>query len=323
MRTPPILLMALASSVLAASIVLLPAIDPPVTSGGSPLCGDVNSSGTINSIDAVLVLQFEAAIISSLSGASGNPEATPTTTPSCSPVGDVNGDSSVNSVDAALILQLIVQRIDTLPPPPGPTPPPPAVGGVGIGSLALELAAQGYVEVGVQNVTSPGLGAWTIDVAYDASIVSVETCDGESGSVCNRAFGPSTIRIAGARAFGVEGNGPLASIKFECVGSGSSGLLISLPVFADATTGGPQAMDASIQDGAVTCGPAPTATPAPTETPEATPTPVPTEVPVPTEEPAHPVGDVNCSGDVNSIDASLILQFDAGLIPSLPIGPAC
>ena len=30
------------------------------------------------------------------------------------------------------------------------------------------------------------------------------------------------------------------------------------------------------------------------------------------------LGDVNCSGAVNSVDAALILQFAAGLIPSLP-----
>ncbi len=48
-------------------------------------------------------------------------------------------------------------------------------------------------------------------------------------------------------------------------------------------------------------------TPTPTRTPTATPTATPT-----------PLGDVNLDGTVNSVDASLILQYEAGLIPSLP-----
>jgi hypothetical protein len=35
-----------------------------------------------------------------------------------------------------------------------------------------------------------------------------------------------------------------------------------------------------------------------------------------------PPGDVNCSGAINSVDAALVLQFAAGLIPSLPCEPA-
>jgi hypothetical protein len=53
--------------------------------------------------------------------------------------------------------------------------------------------------------------------------------------------------------------------------------------------------------------------PTPTRTPTATRRPS-----TATPTPAGRVGDVNRDGDVNSIDAALILQFAAGLLPSLP-----
>ena len=38
---------------------------------------------------------------------------------------------------------------------------------------------------------------------------------------------------------------------------------------------------------------------------------------------SFPVGDVNCDEQVSSVDALLILQFDAHFIESLPFGPLC
>ena len=64
--------------------------------------------------------------------------------------------------------------------------------------------------------------------------------------------------------------------------------------------------------------PKPTATPTITPTPTPTVTPTQTSTSTPTPTPPGPVGDVNCDRTVNTIDAVLILQFDAGLIASLP-----
>jgi hypothetical protein len=55
------------------------------------------------------------------------------------------------------------------------------------------------------------------------------------------------------------------------------------------------------------------APPAATSTPTPTPTASPT--PSPTSTPARTSGDANCSGTVTPIDAALILQLDAGIIP--------
>jgi hypothetical protein len=70
--------------------------------------------------------------------------------------------------------------------------------------------------------------------------------------------------------------------------------------------------------------PTPTPTPTETLTPTDTPTPTttPTGAPTATPPPAPPtpsalLGDVNCTGGVNTIDAALVLQLDAGLIGSV------
>jgi hypothetical protein len=64
-------------------------------------------------------------------------------------------------------------------------------------------------------------------------------------------------------------------------------------------------------------GVTPTVTPVPSQTP-VTPTATRTDTPPATATPAGLIGDVDGNGQVNAIDAALILQFNAGLIGSLP-----
>ncbi len=70
---------------------------PTPTPGG--LIGDANKDGTVNSVDAALVLQYSAGLIGSI-----NPRA------------DANQDGTVNAIDATLILQYVAGLISHLPP---------------------------------------------------------------------------------------------------------------------------------------------------------------------------------------------------------------
>ncbi len=63
--------------------------------------GDVNCDGTIDAIDAALILQFDARLISQLR---------------CQQNADVNHDHNINSVDALLVLDFIAGYLVQLPP---------------------------------------------------------------------------------------------------------------------------------------------------------------------------------------------------------------
>ncbi len=68
----------------------------------APLPGDVNCDGTVTSIDAALILQFNDALLGSLPCASG---------------ADLNGDGRISPLDATLILRFTAGLLDSLPPP--------------------------------------------------------------------------------------------------------------------------------------------------------------------------------------------------------------
>jgi hypothetical protein len=100
----------------------------------------------------------------------------------------------------------------------------------------------------------PGLGAWTVDIAYDTSVISVDDCAPEQGGVCNPEFGDGVVRITGASATGLDGDTVLGTITFACEDAeAESDLTLTLQVVADATVGDPQDVDAAISDGTFTC----------------------------------------------------------------------
>jgi hypothetical protein len=91
---------------LAVSVSLAWSLDQR-TSAGSPLYGDVNCSGQVNSIDSAVLLQLSAGFVNSVA---------------CPANADVNGDGQANSLDSALVLQFAAGLITHLGPPSGPTP---------------------------------------------------------------------------------------------------------------------------------------------------------------------------------------------------------
>ena len=69
----------------------------PTTPAG--LVGDANCDGVVNSIDAALVLQHSALLLSSLA---------------CESAADVNGDGAINAIDAVVILQFAAGQLSSL-----------------------------------------------------------------------------------------------------------------------------------------------------------------------------------------------------------------
>ncbi len=178
---------------------------------------------------------------------------------------------------------------------------------VGVSSVKTELGQQAVVEVEALHIAAPGLGAWTIDIAYDPDVITPIGCSAALGGICNADFSANTIRIVGVSAQGVVGDADLGEIAFECKQAGESALEMTTSVLADATPGAPQPISAVIKHGSVTCSaePPPTATPEPTAEP-------------PASEPDKLPGDADCNGEIESIDATYILQYDARLIDLVP-----
>ncbi len=176
-----------------------------------------------------------------------------------------------------------------------PTPRASAVSTVlSIGSVSIHTGTSATLDLTANDVPFPGLGAWTVGVVYDSSVLTALSCAGGAGtSACNESFSGTRVEITGASAEGNLFDVVLASITFVCDSAGASDLLIIIEDFSDATDGGPVSLPLKRQNGRITCS-----------------------------DPAPPpdglLGDADCNGVVNSRDALLVLQFDAALIDSLP-----
>jgi hypothetical protein len=162
---------------------------------------------------------------------------------------------------------------------------------VSIGSLSLEVNGRGSVELRALDIGPPGLGAWVADIQYSPAVVREVACFVPPSGVCNEALRPDTVRVAGADATGLRGDLVLATITFACTTPGRSNLALTVHTLADRVA---LPIQAATSDGSVTCLAAPGRTP------------------------NAPTGDANCNGRVDSIDAALILQLEAGLVRSLP-----
>ena len=138
-------------------------------------------------------------------------------------------------------------------------------GGVSVSDGSADADGSGTVSIDASGVGGPGLGAWTIDISYDTSLLTASDCTAEQGGVCNENFTSDSVRVTGASAGGLSGDKLLGTITFDCDGEGESDLTIALSVFADATIGDPQDLDPSVSNSTFTCGgadddPDPTAT---------------------------------------------------------------
>jgi hypothetical protein len=124
---------------------------------------------------------------------------------------------------------------------------------ISVGSATIMVGDTASVNVSALNMAAPGLGAWSLNVVYDPSVLDPQGCTAQNGSVCNPAFASDTIRVSGATAAGLPGDSVLAAIGFRCTQVGSSALTITVDTLADGTPGNPQDIDAAVSNGSVTC----------------------------------------------------------------------
>ncbi len=162
-----------------------------------------------------------------------------------------------------------------------------------VGNITLLSGDAAQMRLEVSDVGSPGLGAWIVDIDYDADVVTPISCTAGPGSVCNANYAPGTVRIVGADAEGMEGDVTLGTVRFRCDDDGSSALALTALEIADSTTGAPQPIDVAVTHGSISC--------------------------LSPEPPSSDLdGDANCDGVVNSIDALIVLQYVARLRSSVP-----
>jgi hypothetical protein len=145
------------------------------------------------------------------------------------------------------------------------------------GSIVIPLEAL--------NVPTAGLGAATIEVHYDNTVLDAIGCTADPGdlfdsALCNPVYSADTVRLTAISTLGVSGNSLLAEITFQAIGlSGmSSPLDVVIVTFADP---GGNPIPVSPESGLVTIS-----------------------------------CDVNCDGECNAIDALFILQREVGLRPN-------
>ena len=162
-----------------------------------------------------------------------------------------------------------------------------------IGHVTLLPGDEAQMQLKATNIGAPGLGAWQIDIDYDADVVTPTSCTAGPSSVCNTSYASGSVRVVGANATGIQGNITLATLRFRCNVEGATALALTAIEFADPTMGAPQPLDIGVQHGSVNCL-------------------------APEPPPSDLNGDANCDGVVNSIDALIVLQFVARLRSSVP-----
>ena len=121
--------------------------------GGSVIRGDVNDDGEVNSIDAFLLLQFNAGII------------WPDPNAERYKVADLNGDGVINAFDSLLILQFHAGLLSSLPAGVANAQFETSSYTVEIESIESVVGQEGVADLRIADITGRGIGAWTIDVA--------------------------------------------------------------------------------------------------------------------------------------------------------------
>jgi len=143
------------------------------------------------------------------------------------------------------------------------TPPGPYNAGaqsptIGISRTSQVPGGQLTAELSAFDIPPPGLGAWTINITYDPSVVTAVRCRAATGvfTTCNWEFAANIVRVSGADTHGLIGDNLLVRLLFECGPTvASSPLTLSVEVLVDGTVGGPQPIEAVLRHGNIACAP--------------------------------------------------------------------
>ena len=120
-----------------------------------------------------------------------------------------------------------------------------------VSSGSAEVGDETTITLGVAELAGPPVGAWTIDISYDRTVVTATECVALENSVCSPLFDEDTIRSTGASATGLFAPVDFARITFLCDEPGESRLTLSLSVWGDAT--GIGQLKVELQEGTITC----------------------------------------------------------------------
>ena len=127
---------------------------------------------------------------------------------------------------------------------------------VRIGSdLSVPPGGSATVPLEILGAPAPGVGAVTVDIVYDPSVVDPTDWSGGPGFdmvQCNLDYTAATVRCTAISAEGVSGDSLLADITFQCMGGGQcSDLDVSVFTFTD-PDGNP--LSVTDEDGQMCCG---------------------------------------------------------------------
>ena len=147
--------------------------------------------------------------------------------------------------------------------------------------IGSDVVAGSGISLSLEVLGAANLGAATIEVHYDPTLVAVTGCELDpnhtfDAGVCNPTV-PGTVSLNAVSATGVSGDAVLANITFQGVVAGASALHVVIEIFTDI---GGVSLPVAGQDGLLTVG---------------------------------QKGDVSCDDLLNSVDALFVLQYDVGL----------
>ena len=125
-------------------------------------------------------------------------------------------------------------------------------GVIRIGSYEALVGDEVTAVLEAVDIPEPGLGAWAVNVSYDASVVSLLDCEPRQGGICNLEYEDDTLRVTGASAGGLAGTATLAEIAFVCSRAGSTDLAVSLSIGGSFPVGDVPSFPDPVS-GAITC----------------------------------------------------------------------